>query len=115
MALPTKLLLVRLNDQFVEIDGLQDAVTLAYYNNATVSATLVDQNNDAVPGLSALPMPYVSGSNGNYRGLVEQTFNPPLGGGYTLQITASVIGGSGPDGTTDGYWEIPTQVVARTM
>jgi len=114
MPLPIKLIPVRLNDQIIEIDGLQDAVTQAYYSSATVTATLVDQSGDAVPGFSDIPMSYVGGSNGKYRGLIEQTFNAPLGTGYTLQVKASVPGGAGVDALTDALWEIPCQVVART-
>ena len=114
MAVPVKLIPVRLNDQYLEIDGLQDAVTLVYYSNATVMATLVDQLGDPVPGFTNVAMSYIAGTNGNYRGLVVQTFNPPLGVGYTVQITAIVPGGADPSGNTEGYWEIPAQVTART-
>jgi len=102
----------RKNDQFIEIDGLQDPTTLTFINNAIVLATLVDQFNQPVAGCMAIPLNFLAGTSGNYRGLVEQTFNPTLGTGYTLQITASAPG-QGSDSTVDLFLEIPAVVVAR--
>lgn len=114
MTVPVEVATFRLNDQFIEVDGLQDSVTLAYYSNGTLSATLIDQNGNPVAGLSNIPLAYISGSQGGYRGLFEQTFNPPLGPGYTLQITGTVPNGQGSDGLTDLFMEIPATVLPRT-
>lgn len=120
MAIPPKLYLTIGNDQYIELDGLQDAVSLSYQdNNATVTATLYDLNDaiavnaDGSAALSGIEMSYIAGSQGSYRGLVDSTFNPPLGGGYTLNIVATVPGGADPSGNTQGEWFIPIQVIER--
>lgn len=112
MAVPIKMVFTRKNDQFIEIDGLQDPTTGAFVNNATVTATLVDQYGNAVPGCTNVTLNYLATTNGNYRGLVEQTFNPIIGAGYTLQVTATAPG-QGVDNTVDLFLEIPAVVTPR--
>jgi len=113
MAIPSEVVMFRLNDQFIEIDGLVDPTTGTAINGATVTATLVDESGAQVPSLTNVALTYIAGSAGNYRGLVEQTFNPSLGSGYTLTIKASAPG-QGPDNTVDLYLEIPARVAPRT-
>lgn len=117
MSIPPKILLTRANDQFIELDGLQDPTVTVnqYFNGATVTATLYDQYGNPVAGMTNIAMAYLAGTNGNYRGLAEQTFGPPLGAGYTLKITASQSGGGGGDNSIDAVWEIPVVVVPRTV
>lgn len=87
MSLPT-IVIYQLNDQYVEIDGLADALNpTSYIANATVTATLVDPTGATV--FSALPLTYVATSNGTYRGVATAGTFPgtlALGGGYTLKI-----------------------------
>jgi hypothetical protein len=115
MSVPIKVVFTRKNDQYVEIDGLQDPTNpdqTVYVNNATVFATLVDQFGNPVAGLNNVELFYLGGSNGDYRGLVEQTFNPKIGVGYTLKISASAPG-LGIDNEADMLLEIPAEVVVR--
>jgi hypothetical protein len=112
MGVPQRMVFTRKNDQFIEIDGLQDPTSGTFFNGATVTATLIDQYLQPVPGCTAIVLNYLAGTNGNYRGLVEQTFNPPLGVGYTLQITGSAPG-QGTDNEADLFLEIPAIVVPR--
>lgn len=116
MTIAGRILVVRLNDLYVTVSGLQDGVTSVYYNDtASVVATLYDQFGNPVPGFSGVQMAYVAETNGNYRGLIDQTFDPPLGGGYRLEVTALVPGGQDPSGFTKGFWKIPVVVQDRTQ
>ena len=60
------------NDNSIQVE-CQDPRTLAYINNATVTCTLKDANGVNVVGQSwPLTLVYVSGSNGLYRGILEE-------------------------------------------
>lgn len=117
MPLPTKFTLYAKNDQYVEFDGLIDGTTQGptptYINNATGTLQVLDSTGTPVvvgaASATSVPMNYVSSSNGNYRGLIQEQFNPPLGDGYTVVVDLSVAG-------TDvavGHWEVPAKVVVR--
>lgn len=105
---PSIIYLYPLNTQVVEIDGLTDVVTGDYLNDATVTATLFDDNDQPDPVLQNIGMSYVAASNGNYQGVVPDTFNAALGSGYTMVITADQAG-------VQAQWSIPTQVKLRTQ
>jgi len=105
MAVPSKIILYQLNDQLLFVDGLQDEDG-SYVNVATVLATLKNREGTVIAPISALTLAYVPTSNGRYEGVVEDTFNPPKGGGYTLFVDST-------DGTTKGHWEIPVEVKVR--
>jgi hypothetical protein len=107
MAVPSKITLYQLNDQYLEIDGLADGLTTTVINTAVVTATLKDSTGASVSGLTNLSLTYVASSSGVYRGLIEDTFNPAIGGGYTLYIDA-VDGG-----VNKGHWEIPVVIKVR--
>ena len=108
MAFPSKVILYKLNDNFIEIDGLADGLDAAnYFNAATITATLKDSAGVNVAGIIALPLTYVSASNGKYRGAVQEAFDPPAGGGYSLIIDAS-------QGGVVGRWAVKTDVKVRT-
>lgn len=98
MPLPSVIYLYPLNTQVVEIDGLQDVIAQVYLNSATVSATLFDQRGVADPVLNEISMGYVAGTNGNYRGIVPESFSPPAWtgqaslSGYSLLLTADQAG-----------------------
>lgn len=85
------------NDQWIQLTGLYSLTAdpstgmltqRSYENGATVTATLLDQNGNPVAGLDGIPMPYVAGSNGIYRGQVGHDFNPTAATFYNLVITA---------------------------
>jgi hypothetical protein len=101
-----KKILFKSNDQVIEVFGLKNVLTGAFLNAATVTATLKNRSGQNVAGLTDLPLNYVAGSNGDYRGQVEETFNPPQRDGYTLIIDAA-------EGGLVGHWEFPARVEAR--
>lgn len=81
------------NDHVLELNGLKDAVTGSYINSATVTAVLKDQVGNQVPGQTwPLTLSYVSGSNGIYRGTLENTLSLTPGVRYVAEITVSGAG-----------------------
>jgi hypothetical protein len=106
MAVPSKLILYKKNDQYVEISGLADGLTAAYMNAATVTATLKARDGTNVTGLTNITLSYVAASDGVYRGQVAETFDPTAGGGYTLHIDAT-------QGSTTAHLEIPVEIKIR--
>lgn len=107
MAIPSKLTLYKLNDQYIQIEGLVDGLNSAsFFNAATVTATLKDRSGNIVTGVNAVTLSYVAATNGNYRGAIQETFDPTAGGGYTLYIDAVQSG-------VVGHWEIKTEVKVR--
>lgn len=63
------------NDNVVTISGLRDACTNQFANSATVTVTVTDKDGVEVPFDNTSdswprPMPYVTGSNGNYCGTI---------------------------------------------
>jgi len=108
MALDNKYIFYKKNDQYFEWNGLKDGLTLAFENTATVVGTLKDSSGTAVAGFTTITFNYVAASSGLYRGQIEETFDPPLGGGYTLHMDATV-------GTKKGHWEKPVEIKTRTQ
>jgi hypothetical protein len=107
MAIPEKLTLYQLNDMFIEIDGLADGLDPGtFYNAATVIATLKDRDGVDVPGCIGVTLSYLPASNGNYRGIVDDPFDPPAGGGYTLILDTD-------QGGIKGHFEIKAEVKVR--
>jgi hypothetical protein len=92
----------------IEIDGLQDLVTQSFLNSASGSVTLVDSRGNPDPVLNDIVMSYVPASNGDYEAIVPDTFDAPLGSGYTLEITAQ-------QGSVQSFWSIPVQVKLRAQ
>lgn len=81
------------NDNLLELQGLQNAATAAYVNNATVTATVVDKNGANVAGQSwPVTLSYVSASNGNYRGTLEDALALTEGEDYTARVAISGAG-----------------------
>ncbi len=60
------------NSNAVRINGLRSSVTGNYVNNATCSFTVL-RNGVAITGGSNIAMAYVSGSNGDYVGVLPET------------------------------------------
>ena len=94
------------NTQVLTVTGLQDSVTGAYLNAATITATLYDEHGIADAILNNISLAYVSSSNGTYQGIVPLQFNATLGGGYILKVTAVQAG-------VQSLFSIPTQVRLR--
>ncbi len=120
MSMPTSLLFRLQNDEYIEWGPMTDGTTgitlgdgtvvpVSYLNNLTGTCTLVDLSGNAVTGLNGVSFAYVNGTNGIYRALIEQTFNPAPGP-YVLQVRFQAPG-SEPRG--DYYKEMPMRIVIR--
>lgn len=105
MAFLPRLLMVQLNDQYVQLDGVADGLTGAAITGAVLAVTLRDFNGTAVLNMTALTMASIGA--GSYRCAVTSAFNPPLGTEYTAVF----------DGTNAGlklHIELPVTVGIRT-
>lgn len=95
------------NDNYVELSSLKNKATDAYINDAAVTATVKDQTGTDVTGQSwPVTMAYVSGSNGTYRGTLEDGLDLEHNDFYTTFF--DVVG----DGLT-GHWEVHTEAQIR--
>lgn len=118
--------LTQLNNQIAEVDGLIDGTTEFlpdgvtrnptpnYLNAATGTAQVKNPAGtfEIIGAASATSVPavYVATSNGNYRFLITNAFNPAtLGKGYTIILDLVAPGGF------IGHWEIPVEVKARKI
>ncbi len=71
-------------------------------NNATVTVTIKDANENEVSGVTfPLAMDYVAGSDGVYRATVDKALSTTEDAEYTAEIT--VVASSG----RDGFWKVP--------
>ncbi len=96
-----------LNDMVIELKDLQNGVTLAYLNAATVTVTIVDESNVEVTGVSwPQTMVYVAASDGIYRVTIDKVLAVTVGEKYTAKITAAESG-------LDGYWELDLRAEIR--
>ena len=97
------------NDVVAEIIGLQNAVSLAYFNAATVSVVFNDTSGTEV--LSAQTLSYVAASDGNYRVTIDKAAISAvltLGVRYKAVFTASESG-------VDGEWEADFVYAKRSV
>lgn len=93
-ATPSKIILYQSNTQVLQITGLQDALSGNYLNAATITATLEDDQGNAIAECIAIPFTYIPLSNGNYQAVFgDQNFQPPIGTGYTLIVDGNQGGG----------------------
>ena len=74
------------NDAVLEVSNLQNAVSLAYINDANVTATLYNSSEVAITGQAfPLTLAYIVASNGTYRGtLSKDLVTSSLRGGYVV-------------------------------
>lgn len=106
-ATPSKILMYSGNTQAIEVQGLQDAISLSYLDAATVTATLVDDDGNQILGCIGVTLNYQAGTNGNYTGIFgDVNFQPPEGTGYTLLVDANESG-------SYGHWDFLVEIVAR--
>jgi hypothetical protein len=89
------------NDNLVVLDGLKNAATDAYINNATVNLTAIRNSAGTTVSGETFPksMTYVSASNGKYQASVDKAMVIVPGQNYTAVID---VGSSG----IDGHWEL---------
>jgi len=88
------------NTNLLELTGLKDAITGAFINDATVTATVVDEDGVAVSGASwPVTLAYVSASNGDYRAVLSHALALTPYRTHVARIDA--------DGGSDrvGHWE----------
>jgi hypothetical protein len=97
-----------LNSTVISVTGLQDFLSGAYLDAATVAATLMDEKGNADPVINSLPLTYIPASNGNYQGIVPNTFNATVGSRYQLKITAL-------QGLEQAVWTFDAAVRFRTQ
>lgn len=118
--------LTKLNNQYVEVDGLIDGTTKylgdgvslnpspTYLNSATGTAQVKNPAGtfEIIGPASATTVSatYVAASNGNYRFLITSAFNPTtLGKGFTIVLDLTAPGGF------VGHWELSAEVKARKL
>jgi hypothetical protein len=95
------------NTNNLELNGLRNAATGAFVNDATVTVTIKDRAGATVAGVSwPLSMPYVTTSSGNYRAAVSHTLALVAGQWYTAEISAT-------GGGLVGFWVKPFAAITR--
>lgn len=79
------------NDNYIQLDALQDSGTNEYVNDATVSiTTILDALGVEVTGTTyPITMSYVSASSGRYIALLPSTLDLSNGGRYRAIIDVS--------------------------
>ncbi len=96
------------NTNLLEVIGLKDAVTGAFINGATVTATIKDKAGAVVLGQTfPVTLAFVSGSNGDYRATLVKALLLVDDTEYIAEITATDTAG-------DGFWEFPFVSETRT-
>ncbi len=92
------------NDNLIRWDGMARASDGAYVNDATVTFSLKDSDDEELVSGS---MPYVSGSNGRYQGTVQSTVGlGDVDDVVWLEVTAV-------SGALDGFRRIQGRVTHR--
>lgn len=77
------------SDNLITLTGLKNEATGSYVNSATVTATVKDLDGTQLAGQTwPTTMSYVSSSNGNYRGTLEDGASLVAGTMYVVEITA---------------------------
>lgn len=79
-------------DLAIQMTGLLNAITNAYVNDATMTYTLKTAAGVAVTGASAVSMPYVAASSGNYRGTMDSSVSGTLTNDTVYYLEISVSG-----------------------
>jgi hypothetical protein len=82
------------NDNLLSIEGLRNASSGSYMNDATSTATLKDADGNVVTGQTfPVTMTYMSGTNGNYQATLENTLSMTPNAKYTATISATSSSG----------------------
>ena len=113
MPIPDKITLYPLNSQLLTLLGLErvvpnsDPSVLEIVTAATVTATLYDGEEIAVPGLVNVILASLgSPPNGDYSGHIGPGFDPVPDGNYMLFV-------DGVDGSNLLHLEIPVEILER--
>lgn len=97
------------NTNLLELQGFKDEVAGTYINDATVTATVLDETEAEVSGVTfPVTLDYVAASKGDYRAVLSEDLALTADKFYTAVITA--------DGGTDrtGVWRFPFRAQHRT-
>ena len=87
MSSPSSEVLYFGNDMILEVRGLQNEVTGAYLNSATVTVTLIDKVGAQVAGASwPMSMAYVAASDGVYRATLPYSLSVTRNARYTAIV-----------------------------
>lgn len=100
--------LFHLNSNLLQIRGLRNKATGAYVNGGvTVAADLVPIAGGAAITGTPITLTYVTGSNGDWQGILPADLPVALASLYRARLTA--------DGGVNlrGYWELTIKVVGR--
>lgn len=93
------------NTSTVTLSGLQNAITSAYINDATVTLTVLDSDGAEVAGETwPVTMAYIATSNGNYRASIDATLT--AGGKYDAVV--NVVSGD-----SSANWIVPLTAIER--
>lgn len=88
------------NTNNLDLIGLRNAATGTYVNDADVKVTVKDKAGSEVSGETwPLTMDYVTGSQGDYRGVISHEAALAAGQWYTAEITANA------DGVSVAFWQ----------
>lgn len=81
------------NSNVIELQGLQNSVSDAYQNAATVTVTLTDLDGVELDGETwPKTLAYVTDSNGNYRATLSHEIAMAIGQRYLYDIAATQDG-----------------------
>lgn len=99
------------NDNYIELNGLKDAISGAFLNAAAVTVHIRDTAGIDLAGPSGFSWPetmsYVSGTDGIYRVTLDKSLNWIAGIRYKATITSDESG-------SDGQWEIDLLAEVRS-
>lgn len=70
-----------------------------HVDDATVTVTVRDSNNNIVTGANGLAMPYVGGDDLEYAGVLPNTLSLTENGRYQVEVTATI------SGVGVGFWD----------
>lgn len=92
-----------MSDNIIEVTSVQNVATGEYLNDADVTLTLVDaaSGNEIAGQTWPLALSYVSSSNGNYRGTINDDVS--ISHQQSLRAKVTVDAGAG----LRRYWEKP--------
>lgn len=96
------------NDNLIILDQLKDESTGSFVNNATVTVeSITDSSGNTISGVTfPISMSYVTGSNGKYQGILEETASLTDYTRYTVTIKAV-------QGASVGLWKVPAVALPR--
>ena len=95
------------NTNLIELFRLQSAIDDAYIDDAIVTLTIEDATGTEVSGETwPITLSFVSGSDGDYTGIINYQVGFDTDGAYTAVIDADAGVGR------QGHWELP--LIART-